>query len=81
MLEIKGHFKLIDIISLEYNDKTYFYGNVYYSEQGVGDLIRVSCSQEQVAILQQYLGQDVTNIITIAYNKYKKTFTPKFVLN
>lgn len=81
MLENKGHFKLIDIISTKYNDKTYFFGNVYYSESDFGDLVRVSCSADDVAILNQYVGQDVTNLIKIEFNRYKKTFTPKFVLN
>lgn len=81
MLDITGQFILIDIISMEYNNKTYYFGNVYYRENGVGDMLRVSCKQEEVTLLQQYIGKDVTNIIKITYNRYKKQFTPSFVLN
>lgn len=81
MLDITGHFKLVDIISMEYNDKTYFFGNVYYSENGVGDMLRVSCKQDDISYLQQYLDKDVTNIIKVAYNRYKKQFVPTFIIN
>lgn len=81
MLDITGQFTLIDIISMEYNDKTYYFGNVYYRENGMGDLLRVSCKPEEINLLQQYIGKDVTSIVKVSYNRYKKQFTPSFVLN
>lgn len=81
MLDITGQFILIDIISMDYNDKTYYFGNVYYRENGTGDLLRVSCKPEEINFLQQYIGKDVTSIVKVSYNRYKKQFTPSFVLN
>ena len=78
MPSIKGVYRLIDVISIEYNDKVYYFGNVYYTENGQGDLLRVSCKQEDIRFLQQHLNQDVSELIKIRYNKYKKCFVPYF---
>lgn len=81
MLENTGFFRLIDLCTNDYNGKTYYYGNVYYSHEGRGNMIKVGCTAEEFALLQQYLNQDVTNIIVIRFNHYREAFIPVFKLN
>lgn len=72
-------YKLIDITS--YTSKkgvNYLIAVVYFVyEGGFSDILRIILnSEEQADVLKQYLGQDISSLIEIKYNGYRKQFIP-----
>lgn len=72
-------YKLIDITS--YQSKkgvTYYIAVVYFVyDNGFSDVLRIILDgEEQADVLKQYIGSDVSNLIEIKYNGYRKQFIP-----
>lgn len=71
-------YKLIDITS--YTSKkgsNYLIAVVYFVyDGGFSDILRIIVSEEQADVLKQYLGQDISSLIEIKYNGYRKQFIP-----
>lgn len=72
-------YKLIDITS--YTSKkgvNYYIAVVYFVyDGGFSDIMRIVLNdEEQAEVLKQYLGQDISSLIEIKYNGYRKQFIP-----
>ncbi len=72
-------YKLIDITS--YTSKkgvTYYIAVVYFVyDNGFSDVLRIILdSEEQADFLKQYMGEDISSLIVIKYNGYRKQFIP-----
>ena len=70
-------YKLIDLTTFTGREGNVVYcAIVYFFGKGHNDLLKIVVDQNTYEELQNYLYQDVSNLISLSYNSFKKCYKP-----